>query len=146
MVMAFYFGAWCDIFGRKYILYLYCGSRVAAQAITVLNAIFLEWKKEFFLLVAVPTALTGGIVGYTAAINAFLADVSSPEQLAVRIAIVSLAELMSRPVGTQIGALLIAYSTTVVNTSISLVLLILASFMLWWRIHKTKWQPQRKAT
>ena len=141
--LAFYYGAWCDIFGRKYILYMYCVSRILTQALVVLNVFFIEWPKEYYLLSAVPVALAGGFVGYNTAVYSFLADISTPETLALRMAMLQLAESFAKPIGTQLGAFLIAYSTTLVNTSLSLILITVASFLLWMRIRRTKWSPTR---
>ena len=142
--LAFYYGAWCDIFGRKYILYIYFSSKMMTQFLVVLNAYFLEWKKEYYLIAAVPVALAGGHVGYTTAVWSFMADVSSPETLAIRLGILNTAESLAKPIGTQIGALLIAYSSTFVNTSISFCLISLAAFIVWLKVHNTKWNPPRE--
>jgi hypothetical protein len=87
---------------------------------------------------------TGGRVGYTTAMYSFLADISSPSMLAFRMAMVHISEMTGKPIGTQIGALLITYSTVVVNTSVSLGLLICGSVFLYFRIHKAKWHTDRK--
>ena len=57
--LSFYLGAWCDMFGRKYILYYYFFNRCLSQAVAVLNAYFIEAKAEYYLLVSVPIALAG---------------------------------------------------------------------------------------
>ena len=57
--LSFYLGAWCDMFGRKYILYYYSFNRCLSQAVAVLNAYFIEAKAEYYLLVSVPIALAG---------------------------------------------------------------------------------------
>ena len=60
LFFAFYIGAWCDLFGRKLIVYMYWAAKVISQVIVILNTVYLEeWKKEWFYFAYVPVALVG---------------------------------------------------------------------------------------
>ena len=84
---------------------------------------------------------------YGTAVYSFLADISHPTMLAFRMAMLHIAESLGKPLGTQLGSLLIIYTgneSPLVNTSVSFGLLFLSSIFLWHRIRKAKWTPQRK--
>ena len=57
--MAFYLGAWIDIFGRKRIMYLFCFASIIDSGGTLLNAIFIDWP----LLILIPSTITKYLVG-----------------------------------------------------------------------------------
>ena len=84
---------------------------------------------------------------YGTAIYSFLADLSHPSMLAFRMAMLHIAESLGRPIGTQLGSLLIINTgndSPLVNTSVSFGMLFLSSILLWYRIRRAKWTPQRK--
>ena len=58
-LMAFYLGAWIDIFGRKRIMYLFCFASILDAGGTLLNAIFIDWP----LLVLIPSTIWTSVVG-----------------------------------------------------------------------------------
>ena len=58
-VTAFYIGSWCDVIGRKTVMYLYLISNVISQAIVVVNAYFIDWPKEALLAATLVQALCG---------------------------------------------------------------------------------------
>ena len=49
-LLSFYIGAWCDIFGRKFIMYTYLLMRIVSQGNLLLNAYFMSWPKELLLI------------------------------------------------------------------------------------------------
>ena len=60
MFFAFYLGAWCDLFGRRVIVYMFWTAKILSQVVVILNAVYLEeWKKEWFYLAYIPVALVG---------------------------------------------------------------------------------------
>ena len=57
--MAFYFGAWSDLFGRKVILYAFVVAGILNQIGLILNAIFFDWP----LLILIPSMMFLSLVG-----------------------------------------------------------------------------------
>ena len=51
-------------------------------------------------------ALSGGHLAFAMGINAFIADISSPEQRSFRMAMMYFVSSLGRPIGTQMGAYL----------------------------------------
>ena len=69
-----------------------------------LNVYFMEWPKEYMLFsVNAPIALAGGHLAFTMGINAFIADISKPNQRSFRMAMLYFFSSLSRPFGTQMG-------------------------------------------
>lgn len=58
---AFYIGAWCDLFGRKPLLYMYWVAKMVSQVLVLVCAIFLKSEKEYYLIALAPTALVGKV-------------------------------------------------------------------------------------
>ena len=56
---SFYLGAWCDLFGRKLLFFIYLVSRMMEEAVVIICGIFLESKKEYLLLQNIPAAISG---------------------------------------------------------------------------------------
>ena len=73
---AFYMGAWCDMFGRKLILYLYFTCTILKQICVIICAYFLESPKEYLLFAGIPESLAGGKAAFFLAINAFMSDIT----------------------------------------------------------------------
>lgn len=63
-LFAFYLGSWCDLFGRKFIQYMYLAALVVSQAFVTLNAHFMEWPKEWLLLATLIPSLVGEYVSF----------------------------------------------------------------------------------
>lgn len=59
LFFAFYIGSWCDLFGRKTVMYTYLIFQLLAQGILVLNSAFMSWPKEILLTGPLLTGLVG---------------------------------------------------------------------------------------
>ena len=57
--MAFYAGAWLDIFGRKRIMYIYCFTVIIDYCGLLLNAVFIHWPLELLI----PMTMTKNLIG-----------------------------------------------------------------------------------
>ena len=54
-VLAFYLGAWCDLFGRKVVIFAFLSAKIFQDAWNTLNAYFIEWPKEYlFVGISIP--------------------------------------------------------------------------------------------
>ena len=109
--LSFFLGAWCDLFGRKPLFYLYLSARIMEQAIVVICSYFLTSPKEYLLLANLPTALAGGYGVWTLATCAFMADISPPETLAFRFGMNHLASSLGRTIAPTVGAYILQAST-----------------------------------
>ena len=58
-LIAFYAGAWADVFGRKVIIYLFSIASVLDYFGYFLNALFFDWP----LVVFIPTTIFRSLVG-----------------------------------------------------------------------------------
>ena len=58
-LMAFYLGAWIDIFGRKRVIFLYVFTNVIDFGGLLLNAIFIRWPLE----ILIPSTIFESLVG-----------------------------------------------------------------------------------
>ena len=58
-LMAFYLGAWADIFGRKRIIYIYSFANLIDYGGALLNVIFIEWP----LIFLIPCTMSKYLVG-----------------------------------------------------------------------------------
>ena len=105
---AFYLGAWCDLFGRKLLFKIFLIARCLDQVVVILCAYFLESPKEYLLLSSIPTSLAGGMPGWFLAVNAFIADISSPDFRAFRYGMIHLAGSLARPIAPIVGAYLLS--------------------------------------
>lgn len=59
--ISFYLGAWCDLFGRKPLIYMFWVAKIINQALILLQAIFLKMKKAYIYLATLPVTLVGRI-------------------------------------------------------------------------------------
>ena len=109
--LSFFLGAWCDLFGRKPLFYLYLSARIMEQAIVVICSYFLSSPKEYLLLANLPTALAGGYGVWTLATCAFMADISPPETLAFRFGMNHLASSLGRTIAPTVGAYILQAGT-----------------------------------
>ena len=109
--LSFFLGAWCDLFGRKPLFYLYLSARIMEQAIVVICSYFLSSPKEYLLLANLPTALAGGYGVWTLATCAFMADISPPEMLAFRFGMNHLASSLGRTIAPTVGAYVLQEGT-----------------------------------
>ena len=73
---AFYMGAWCDMFGRKLILYMYFTCTILKQICVIICAYYLESPKEYLLFAGIPESVAGGRAAFYLAINAFMSDIT----------------------------------------------------------------------
>ena len=127
---SFYMGAWCDLFGRKLLFYIYFTAKILEQLTVIACAVFLDSPKEYLLLASLPTSLAGKILivgkakkidtlarnwtwhlgGYGVmilAVNAFIADITEPDKLAFRYGMLHLASSLGRPLAAPTGAYLL---------------------------------------
>ncbi len=104
---SFYLGAWADMFGRKLLFYIYLAAKILSHVGVILCAHFLVSPKEWILLATIPTALSGGFAAFILAINAFIADITQPENRAFRYGMLHLASSLGRPLAAPVGAYLL---------------------------------------
>ena len=77
------------------------------------------------------------------AINAFITDISSPENRAFRFGMLHLAAGLAHPFSAPVGAYLLRTWGFVCVFAVSLLGIVLGSIMLIWRIRKYEWNPVR---
>ncbi len=106
LFFAFYYGAWADMFGRKMLFYVFLGTKIISQSGEVLWAYFEDAPKEWALLIEFPVTLVGGYATWRLAVNAFIADITTPEERAYRLQILNYSVILARPVSTPLGAYL----------------------------------------
>ena len=102
---SFYLGAWADLFGRKPLFYLVLTGYFLQQCVYVVCAYYFESKKEYLLLSHVPTSLSGGWAVWMMAMNAFIADITKPEDRAFRYGMLHIVHSLGRPLGAPFGGL-----------------------------------------
>ena len=141
---SFYLGAWADIFGRKFLFYIFLTAYASDQAITLVCAYYFDSPKEYMLFASVPTALSGGFAVWMLSINAFITDISSPENRAFRFGMLHLATGLGSPLSPPVGAYLLKTGGYVCVFATSLTGIVLGAILLIWRIRKYKWNPERK--
>ena len=110
-----------------------------------LNAYFMEWPKEYLLFsVNAPVALSGGYLAFSMGINAFIADISKPNQRSFRMAMIHFISSLGRPFGTQMGKWLFSeggyvcvIGATVLGRLVGFVFLVI-------RLEMFNWKPVKK--
>ena len=109
--MSFYFGAWCDILGRKTVMYSHLTGRMFSHVLLLLNAYFLlEWPNEYYLFtVVVPAAVFGPLSAFFMASNAFISDICSPEDRSFRLGMAQVVGVIGRPLGTLAGGFILEH-------------------------------------
>ncbi len=142
---AFYMGAWCDLFGRKLLFYIYLTARIVEQMIVIACAYFMMSAKEYLLLSSIPQALAGGYGVWILAINAFVADISPPETLAFRYGMLHLASSLGRAIAPPAGAQLFLTGGYVCVFTASLTGTCLGALYLVVRVASFKWTPKKSA-
>ena len=150
-LMAFYLGAWADMFGRKPIFYLFLGSYALEQAVVLVCAYYLESPKEWLLLSYIPKNLAGGFAAWTLSVNAFISDISAPEDRAFRFGMLGLITKLAGPPSSQVGKLLFRYGNNVSRQfayvsvfATTLGGICIGALLLIWRIHRYTWSPPKK--
>ncbi len=144
--MSFYLGAWADLFGRKLLFYIFLTAYILKQAIVIVCAYYFDSPKEFLLLSEVPSALSGGFPAWMLAINAFISDISKPEDRAFRYGMLHLATGLGRPLAAPLGAYLLTTGGFVCVFSTSLVGIVLGSILCVWLIRSYTWNPPKKTS
>ena len=142
--MAFYLGAWADMFGRKPIFYLFLTSYAVEQAVVLVCAYYFNSPKEWLLLSYVPKNLAGGFAAWTLSVNAFISDISAPEDRAFRFGMLGLITKIAGPPSAQAGKYLLRSYGYVSVFATTLGGICVGSLLLIWRIHRYKWSPPKK--
>ena len=140
---SFYLGAWADLFGRKPLFYLYLITYTLKQCVYVVCAYYFDSKKEYLLLANIPTALSGGWGVYMLAMNAFIADITLPEDRAFRYGMMHLASSLGHPLGSPFGAWLLRTTSFLGVFCTALVGIAIGSAYLLYRINAYKWNPPK---
>ena len=143
--LAFYYGAFVDIVGRKKVFYGYIFASLISQGLLILNAYYLEeWPNYYYLFtVALPTTLAGGFATKYMAMTAFISDVTSPENIAFRLGVIHIVGGIATPIATKFGAILLKEAGYVTVFSTSLGIQILSVIVLYYSIRKYKWSPPK---
>ena len=142
--MAFYLGAWADIFGRKPIFYLFLTTYALEQAVVMVCAYYFDSPKEWLLLSYIPRNLAGGMAAWSLSVNAFLSDISAPEDRAFRFGMLSLVTILATPLSAQAGKYILQYFGYVSVFATTLGGICFGALLLIWRINRFKWNPPRK--
>ena len=142
--MAFYLGAWADMFGRKPIFYMFLTSYAVEQAVVLVCAYYFDSPKEWLLLSYVPKNLAGGMAAWSLSVNAFLSDISAPEDRAFRFGMLSLVTRLANPPSAQAGKYLLRAYGYVSVFATTLGGICIGALLLVWRIHSYKWSPPKK--
>ncbi len=140
---SFYLGAWADLFGRKLLFYIFLSAKLLAQSGTILCAYFIEAPKEWLLLANLPTSLSGGYAVWMLALNAFISDITTPDERAFRYGMLHLATSLGRPLAAPIGAYLLDQGGYVCVISASGVGILIGAIFLIIRIKQYKWNPEK---
>ena len=143
-IMAFYLGAWADMFGRKPIFYLFLTTYALEQAVVMICAYYFDSPKEWLLLSYIPKNLAGGMAAWSLSVNAFLSDISAPEDRAFRFGMLSLVTLLATPPSAQAGKYILQYFGYVSVFATTLGGICFGALLLIWRINRFKWNPKRK--
>ena len=143
--MAFYLGAWMDLFGRKPIMYLFLITTAMQQAIIVVCAYFFESSKWYILLSHIPTSFGGGHAAWHLAISAFIADITTPEERAFRFGMLTLVARLGTPLAAQAGKYLLETGGYVCVFSTTLTGIVLGGILLVWRLKRFDWNPPKKS-
>ena len=105
--MAFYLGAYMDLFGRKPIMYLFLITSALQKTVMVVCSHWFSSSKWFILLAYIPTSLGGGNAAWNLAISAFLADITQPEERAFRYGMLGWIKKLGNPLAAQAGKYLL---------------------------------------
>ena len=57
--MSFYIGSWCDVIGRKFVIYLCMMARVLSVGFQLLCVVFMDWPKELLLVATFINSIGG---------------------------------------------------------------------------------------
>ena len=60
-IFSFYLGAWCDIYGRKFLIKLFLFAEIFSRGNMIVNAYFMDLKKEFLFIGVIPYGIVGNI-------------------------------------------------------------------------------------
>ena len=89
-------------------------------------------------------ALSGGGLAYVMGINAFVSDISKPEQRSFRMAMMSFVFNIGRPVGTQLGSYLFKEGGYICVMGATLVGRVIGFTLLVVRLEMFNWKPKTK--
>ena len=59
IIMCFYIGSWCDVIGRKFVMFICILARIASVGFQLLCVIFMDWPKEWLLVSTFLNSLSG---------------------------------------------------------------------------------------
>ena len=62
-IFSFYLGAWCDIYGRKFLIKLFLFAEIFSRGNMIVNAYYMDLKKEFLFIGVIPYGIVGNIFG-----------------------------------------------------------------------------------
>eukprot|EP00095_Tigriopus_kingsejongensis_P002938 maker-scaffold517_size150149-snap-gene-0.20 protein:Tk02938 transcript:maker-scaffold517_size150149-snap-gene-0.20-mRNA-1 annotation:"adenylate cyclase " len=144
LFFAFYVGSWCDVFGRRLIMYLFLGAQLVSQALLILNTVFMSWPKEILLAGPLITGIVGGQSAFSLALAAFISDISKPQNRALRIGFIHIATSLPRPIASPIGAWLLREGGFTCVTSVSFVGIVLGMIFLYINLRSYQWKPPQR--
>jgi len=145
ILCSFFLGSWSDHFGRKLLLYIYFGMKLLEGGFLFLNAYFMDWPKEYMLFtVHLPVALSGGYLSLIMGINAFIADISAPDQRSFRLATVHYISSIGYPFGTQLGAYLFHSGGYLCVIGAAVIGRLITLLALVGRLEMYRWRPSRQ--
>ena len=143
--MAFYLGAYMDLFGRKPIMYLFLITSALQKTVMVVCSHWFSSSKWFILLAYIPTSLGGGNAAWNLAISAFLADITQPEERAFRYGMLGWIKKLGNPLAAQAGKYLLEAGGYTCVFSTTLFGIVLGGLLLLWRVNKYAWNPPNKS-
>ena len=85
----------------------------------------------------------GGKAIWMLAINAFMTDITKPDERAFRFGMIHLASSLGRPLASPLGAYLLRTGGFLCVFSTTLVGIFIGAISLLLRIHKYKWNPPK---
>ena len=59
LVLSFWYGAWADMLGRKFLMYAFLCAQVIHSAVSLIMAIFIYLPKEYYYVASLPVDLVG---------------------------------------------------------------------------------------
>ena len=143
--MAFYLGAYMDLFGRKPIMYLFLITSALQKVVMVICSHWFSSSKWYILLAYIPTSLGGGNAAWNLAISAFLADITQPEERAFRYGMLGWIKKLGNPLAAQAGKYLLEAGGYTCVFSTTLLGIVLGGLLLLWRVHNYDWNPPNKS-
>jgi hypothetical protein len=90
-------------------------------------------------------ALSGGYLAFSMGLNAFISDISTPEQRSFRLAMMHFVSSIGRPVGTMLGAYLFEAGAYVCVIGATLIGRVLGAAFLVIRLEMFQWRPAHVA-